>query len=376
MRTAIKELVDFVYAVTSRSLEVPRELYFLLDTFLDNHGVSRNYIVFVSDDMAVTAFEHILQINHMEYWFPKVYQKFKDTKFYFVHVVSDFVKREASLDWPLVLHEMAHIVCYEKNTYSKYFPKMSILECLQAVNEQTFPAKAQKKLYISEYLADLLTTKAVGALYGWRFLEMYGTYHDILDPGRSHPPPGRRILKMLYLVRDRLGVTKSAKFLKNELELRTEEWKSIPRKMPHDLKVDSDVSRIWKEADTYSLYALTYSQVTESLKEGPWFKLLKEKMKKNQKTRVNSVAFLKEAQQALLNGVPIIVEPFTLYYILTLDFSDIRPLRPILTPVTQDERKHALRIKELMADAIRLYSVEKEFLKLKTAYEKAVPQST
>jgi hypothetical protein len=367
MRTVIKQLVDFMYAVTSRSAEVPRELYFLLDTFLENHHVIGNYVLFVEDDMAVTAFEHILQINYMDQWFPIFFKKMKDAKFYFVHVVSDFITRAASLEWPLVLHEMAHIVCYERGLYSQYYIGMSILECLQAVNDKNFPVEAQKKLYISEYIADLLTTKAVGALYGWRFLEMYGTYHDILDPGLSHPPPGKRVRKMVILVRKGLQMPKSAKFLGKELRSRTTEWQAIPRKTVHELKVDSTLNRVWKIADKFSNYALTSSRVTQSLQEGFWYGSLESEHQKIRKSQIGTETFLKETQTDFLKGIPMIVEPFVLYYLLTLDFSDTTPLTPILKPTTELEITHAQRIKELVTDTIRLYSVAKAFVSLKNA---------
>lgn len=372
MRNLIKELIDFLYLVVSRSERVPRELYFLLDAFLDNYSVSTRYVLFVSDEMAVTTFEHILELNNMKNWFPLFFQKIGDKKFYFVQVISDFVDREASLDWPIVLHEMSHIVCYEKNTYVKYLPKISILEALRTIHELRLPRKTQKKLYVSEYLADLLTTRAIGTVYGWRFLENYGTYHDILDPGRAHPAPGKRVSKILTEIRKQLKMPESAKFLSKEFEPKKREWETIPRRVAPDLNVDPILREILKEARTYSNYLLTHQQIKQSLLKSPWFHLLEEKAPKRNEVEKDIRKFLLELQEDLLRGIPLIVEPFVLYYIFTLDFSTYDKLLPILEPQDEEQEKHAQRIKELIADCIRLYSVQKRFLTLKT--DKIIPK--
>jgi len=365
MRSLIKELIDFMYLVVSRSERVPRELYFLLDAFLENYNVSTRYVLFVSDEMAVTTFEHILELNNMKNWFPLFYRKIGNKRYYFVQVISDFVEREASLDWPIVLHEMSHIVCYEKNTYSKYLPRTSILEALRTIHELRLPRRAQRKLYVSEYLADLLTTRNIGTFYGWRFLENYGTYHDILDPGRTHPAPGKRVNKILTETRRQLKMPKSANFLNKEFEPRKREWETIPRRVTPDLNVDPILRKILKEARKYSNYLLTHQQIKQSLLKSPWFQLLEETPKRKE-IETNIWEFLVNLQEDLLQGIPLILEPFVLYYIFTLDFSTYHKLLPILEPQGEEQEKHAQRIKELIADCIRLYSVQRRFLALKT----------
>jgi hypothetical protein len=372
MRNLIKELIDFMYLVVSRSERVPRELYYLLDTFLENHDVSTRYVLFVWDEMAVTTFEHILELNNMRNWFPIFFQKIDDKRFYFVQVISDFVEREASLDWPIVLHEMSHIVCYEKNTYSKYLPKTSILEALRTIHELRLPRQAQKKLYVSEYLADLLTTRAIGTVYGWRFLENYGTYHDILDPGRTHPAPGKRVKKILTEIRRQLKMPESANFLNKQFEPRKKEWETIPRRVAPELNVDPILRRILKEARKYSNYLLTYQQIKQSLLTSPWFQQLEEKAPKRNEVETDIQKFLVDLQEDLLKGIPLVLEPFVLYYIFTLDFTTYHKLLPILEPQGEEQEKHAQRIKELIADCIRLYYVQRQFLTLKT--DKIVPK--
>lgn len=366
MRNSIKELIDFMYLVVSRSERIPRELYFLLDSFLENYNVSKRYVLFVSDEMAVKTFEHVLELNDMKNWFPLFFQKIENERFYFVQVISDFVKRETSLDWPVVLHEMSHIVCYEKHTYSKYLAKISILEALRTVHELRLPRRAQKKLYVSEYLADLLTTRTIGAVYGWRFLENYGTYYDILDPGRSHPAPGKRMNKILTEIRRQLKMPESANFLNKEFEPRKREWETIPRRVAPDLNVDPILRNILKEARKYSDYLLTHQQIKQGLLQNRWFQLLEEKAPKRNEVETDIRKFLVDLQEDLIEGIPLIVEPFVLYYIFTLDFSTYHKLLPILEPQGEEQEKHAQRIKELIADCIRLYSVQKGFLTLKT----------
>jgi len=368
MRNLIKDLVDFMYSVVSQSETVPRELYFLLDAFLESHDISEDsYILFVSDEMAVTAFEHVLKLSHMEQWFPIFFQKIGNKRFYFVHVVSDFIGREASLNWPIVLHEMAHVVCYEKNTYTKYLPSVDILEALRSVPEPIFPIKYQKKLYISEYLADLLTTRVIGAVYGWRFLEIYGTYYDILEPSRAHPSPGKRLDKIFREVRKELQMPKSANFLLKEFEPKKKEWETIPKKTDFDLNVDPILRQILKEARKYTKQLLTPQQIKQSILNSPWFQLLEHNAAERKNVERNLKRFLANLQEDLIEGIPLVLDPFVLYYIFTLDFSTFDKLLPILEPQDEKQEEHARRIKELIADCIRLYAVQKRFLALRSA---------
>lgn len=359
LRTVIKNLVDFLYVIASHSEKVPRELYYLIDAFLVQHNVpTDNYVVSVSDEMAVTGFKHVLELNNMDIWFPSFWEKMKDVRFYFIHVLSDFVGKDSSLNWPIVLHEGAHIVCYEKGIDLKYLPKISILEALKATQKTVIPRKAQKKLYVSEYLADLLVTRCIGAIYGWRFLEMYGSYGDILAPGRSHPPPDRRILKISREIRNELLVFRSAAFLRKELRLRTKEWAARPTTRVPYVDVNYILRGLLGEARGYNRHALTYHQVKRGIFNSRWYQVLKENEVNMMKfTKKSLDKFLASLQEKLIEGVPIIVDPFVLYFIFTLDFAHPEKFMHIVESKDEQDR----RVRELIADCIRLQAVQEQF---------------
>jgi len=359
-RIVIKDLVDFFYVVASNSQNIPRELYYLVDAFLARHKVSTDrYIVFISDEMAVHVFRHILELLDMPSWFPFFWNKMKNVNFYFINILSDLSRREAALNWPIVLHEAAHIVCYEREAYQLYLPKTSIFEALKLAQEEIIPKKAQKKLYVAEYLADLLVTRCAGAIYGWRFLEMYGTYGDILAPGKGHPPPDKRLLMMAREIQNELSTPKSAYFLRKELRIRTKEWPTRPTTNVRLVNVNYILKKVIPFVRKYNPHILTPSQIKKSILESSWFRVLKEYGVKKISFKSKSFQkFLISLQEKLIEGAPIIVDPFTLYYIFTLEFANPKKFMRIV----ESRDKRDKRIRELIADCIRLHAVEKQFL--------------
>ena len=115
----------------------------------------KNYIIFVSDEIAMFSFLDILKSYGFDYWFPNFWEKMREKNIYFVQIVSEYNDPSSSLDWPIILHEMAHIVCDQKEIDRKFIPEMTVLEALQTVyhasERQGIPdaivIQAKKKLY-------------------------------------------------------------------------------------------------------------------------------------------------------------------------------------------------------------------------------------
>lgn len=356
----IKCLFDFMYRALLHSSDVPRELYYLSDIFLEFCNVPKEYIIFVSDDIAMLSFHDVLKAFGFD---PEFWRKLYEKEFYFVLILPEFSKRDASLDWPIVLHEIAHIICDKKGASEKYLPFMSVPEALSIVYEadrQHYPELlvlfAKKKLYVNEHLADLLVTQCFGAIYGWRFLEKFFSIRNVFEPGRSHPSPNQRLQKISFEVKTKLKMPDSSQFLDLELHSWTDEIKTYNR-TDQEINVDDILESVLNEIYSYSQFTLTYEQVERCIHESSWFQTIK-KTKVYEKLDKNLDDFLQELQDQLLKGIPIVVCPPVLYFILTLDFSNIHKIKEL----DHSAKEETKLIKEMIADCIRLYAVRHKFL--------------
>ena len=217
------------------------------------------------------------------------------------------------------------------------------------------------KRYIAEHLADILVTRCVGAVYGWRFLETYTTLNKIFEPTIDHPSEHRRIRLMASEIRNQLQMPRDAKFLVSKLPKKDEEHL---KKASSVVGFRSILEDALKEVRTYSRFALTKDQIKRSIEMGPWSRVL------SLFERSISLESLDKLQDDLLRGKPIIVEPPVLYYIVTFNFPKVEV---ILEPKTEKDKKRSRKIKELMTDCIRLYVVQDQFL---TNVEPLVPASS
>lgn len=365
LRFRIKRLFDVLYVALSNSFEIPRELYFLSDIFLNYHEVATDYIIFVSDEIAMFSFIDALESIGFREWYPEFWNIMHNKKFYFVQIVPEFKKEGASLDWPIILHEIAHVICYHMGTIQMYFPELPLRSALEIAYSYS-PERpiipyflfilAQKKLYITEHLADLMVTRCFGALYGWRLIKEYVSLKDIFEPGRSHPSPEKRLQKIISEVKDELQMPDCAQFLSQELEIFTEELITHPENRVPEIDVDSVLSSVLGEVRNYSKYVFTYTEVEKSIRSSTWFQLLKRRRKTREKLSSNQFGqFLKQLQDDLLQGIPIVVDPPTLYFLATLDFSNPEKISKL------DDIK-AERIRQLIADTIRLYAIKHRYV--------------
>ncbi|KPV62922.1 MAG: hypothetical protein AOA66_1112 [Candidatus Bathyarchaeota archaeon BA2] len=361
----IKTLFDVMYRALLHSSDVPQELYFLSDTFLNLCEVPKDYIIFVSDEIAMFSFHDVLESIGFD---PEFWSKMYERQFYFVQTVPEFNKKDTSLDWPIILHEMAHIVCDKKGTSKRYLAQLSIRDALYIVysaerHPEFLVVLARRKLYVNEHLADLLVTRCFAAIYGWRFLKRYVSLRDVFEPGRSHPSPSHRLQKISSEVNTKLKMPNSSRFLDQELQSWTREVASQVEGGVPDINVDDILTNVLDEVYNYSQYMLTYEQVERSIRASAWFQMLKGNEKVEEKLNKNLDQFLQQLQDQLLKGIPIVIDPPSLYFIATLDFSNIQKISELDNPT-----KEAIR--EMIADCIRLYAVQHRFL------TEVLPQTT
>jgi len=358
----VKCLFDFMYRTLLHSSDVPRELYYLSDIFLDFCNVPKDYIIFVSDDIAMLSYHDVLRACGFD---PEFWGKLYGKEFYFVLILPEFSKRDASIDWTIILHEMAHIICDKKGANERYLPFISVSDALLIVRDadrQIYPDQlillAKKKLYVNEHLADLLVTQCFGAIYGWRFLERFFSIRNVFEPGKSHPSPSKRLQKISHEIKNKLKMRSSAKFLDCALHSLLEEIESPSGTVNQEVNVDDILESILDEVYGYSQFTLTFKQVKLCLLKSSWFQVVK-RNKSYESLNKNIKNLLRELQNQLLKGIPIIVCPPVLYFILTLDFSNITKIKELDNPAKEE----AKLIKEMIADCIRLYAVQQRFLR-------------
>ena len=372
LRYKIKRLFDIMYGFLINSLEVPRELFYLSDLFLDYHKVKTRYIISISDEIALWTFSNLLRELGFQETFPEFWKDMKNVPFYVVQVVSEVADENMSLDWPIVMHELAHMICTEKNTENEYFNKISILEALRTIGAVRYGIEfpigrlvelATKKLYCAEFIADIIVTRCFGAFYGWRFLKGWFSFKDIFETDRYHPPSDKRLEKIALEVENGLGITEDAEFLKKEIakyKTHSEVLEEYGRLNDPEINgvlsdVDSVLMKIFPKIRKYSNFNLSSETIEQVIQDSPWMRMVKKKEKNdNKKKIVDSVAFLK-LRDEFLKGIPIILDPPVLYYIISRNFSDSKKLKEL-------DLEDAELIRTLLADSIRLYAVQRQYL--------------
>jgi len=376
-RSPIKRLFDFFYRLLATSQKVPRELYYLSDTFLESQGQPAHYIISISEEIAMLPFSYIISYFGFDITYPEFWAEAKDKRFYFVQVVPELADREASLNWPIIIHEMAHIIWFERMIKGdKYFPSISVYHALKTIEsldkgelgpDEPIVELATQKLYAAEILADFLVARYFGAIFGWRFLVEYVDLRDLFEPDRTHPYPDVRVLKVSNEVRDQLGMSECAKFLEQEIKTYQRKVSRRVKKRGSKLDLSRVLSTVDKELQTLiaetrkdKRNALTYEKIKQALRDSPWFRTPESRAEIERKLQdKNFYQFLKQLHKDIIGGKPIVVEPSVVYFLLTLDFSAVNEI-----PV--GKTLHERRILELVADLIRLYAVQRRVSKSKS----------
>ena len=361
------------------SSDIPRELYFLSDLFLEYNKCNAKYLICVSEEIATLPLSYILRQLGLDEVCPIFWNSIKNREFYFVQVTPGLKSTKSSEDWPIMLHEFAHIICCEQKIEDRYFPAVSVYDALQVMEllyTRRLPPNAPlvetstKKLYAAEYLADFLVTRCFGATFGWRFVEEYVDLRDIFEPDRTHPPPDRRLEKIASEVGTELNMPDFSELLRSKIEIMIGEFKSLVDERIIQLDVDailkdvdSALKNVLKEIRKRYEYSLTPEKIRENIRESQWFQVLS-KMQDRRKieTQIDKHRlpnFLKELGRNFRKGTPIIVDPPTLYFIFMSEFATPTTSKRVLASKREIERRELLN--ELIADSIRLFAVQRLF---------------
>src|SRR6266581_799353 len=177
LRSILTAVYNFLYITTFKNMtSVPRERYYLTDSFLEKCSLSPTYVLSLGEQIEVTDFRWFLQKLQVETVYPEFWELIKNQKFYLVKFTRRLAYRGRSIDWPLIIHEMGHIVDLDKGIVKKVVPNFDYYTAFQILRRQDDPLLkeqypiAQKVAKLSEYVADFLSTQYVAGAFGWRFL--------------------------------------------------------------------------------------------------------------------------------------------------------------------------------------------------------------
>ncbi len=373
-RSRIKRLFDVFYGFLVNSEKVPRELYFLSDTFLESHEEPTDYVICISEEIAMLPFTHVILHLGLHVIYPEFWNEVKDKKFYFVQILPELADKKASLNWPIVIHEIAHIVCFQRRYDDRYFSLIPVFLALKVIEsldkrelkpEEPVVELATEKLYATEILADLLVARYFGVIFGWRFLTEYVDLQDLFEPDRMHPYPDVRVQRVANEAKEHLGMPQSAKLLEQELEsyrkrvVRRVSARSSRSDLEKALKnVDKELATLLVEIRKDKKSALTFDRMKQGVRESSWFNIQGARARAEIEKKLNGTnfqAFLKQLHEDIMVGKPIVVDPPFVYFIATLGFSE----GDLPDPNTRQGRY----VLELIADLVRLHAVQKRVLK-------------
>jgi hypothetical protein len=380
-RSMMGRLAQRLYDITANSLDIPYELYSICDNFLDYYKVQPQYIIYVSDEIALTPFSFILQDIKFEeeYFFKEFWNQISQEEFYFVQIVSDLAKMDSSIDWPVVLHEIGHMICSELGFDDRYFKGTSVYDALMTMlgsfKNVPFPRKvgvpiAAKKLYGSEFLADYLVTRCYGPTFGWRFARRWVNFRDIYEPSRSvetHPEPEARLKSIINEVKTNLGMPEAAAFLEKEsAACIVGESDKKENKVSLDLEtlkndVEKAIAPVKVGLSKHPKFVLTPQRINESIATSMWSNMVATREGTGRRAVSITQELVKRLADDLLKGKPIVVDPPVIYYLLISEcMHSSRKLRKI-----EEKTDDARMLREFIADLVRLYYDQSQFKKIR-----------
>jgi len=375
----IRKLAERLNDVAVNSLDIPHELYFLCDDFIECYDAKPRYIISISDEIALTPFNFLLQnIGKFEeeYFFKEFWDVISKERFYIVQIVSGLAGRASALDWPVILHEIAHMICSENGIDNKYFPGTSIYDALITMKtlqekklQPTSPGVklAAKKLHASEFLADYLATRCYGPTFGWRFARKWVDLRSVFERSHAletHPEPSRRLDNIVNEVRTNLRMPLVADFLEKEAatlrdrsQIGAQETK--PRGITDDIvkDVEEAITNIKNGISKHSKFILTEEMVEKSISRSMWFELTRGRKGVQEKLTSRD---LRKIRKGISMGKPMIVDPPVIYYLIVLNsMSSSKELQRI-----EAKTENARMFREFVADMVRLYHVQRGFLQM------------
>jgi len=192
---------------------VPREIYYALDWFLRHCPTGSEeirYICTPGPELSMSEFNEILASFQVANIYPELDTALKGKRFYFIFLPHEFCSRDASLMWPLIFHEMGHVVDYQFGKTRAIHPSIAVSYAeLKSLANNNY-TKAIEKLWAQEFTSDYLATLIAGPCFIWQFFRDYSRIGSIMESSRSHPAHKSRIMNIVGLLREQ-GLTEAAR---------------------------------------------------------------------------------------------------------------------------------------------------------------------
>jgi hypothetical protein len=106
------------------------------------------------------------------------------------------------------------------------------------------------------------------------------------------------------------------------------------------------------------IFYITKENIIKAISNTLWYKLFKEE---DINLKFNKIT--KQLHNSILNGIPIIIDPPVLYYLITLEFEDVIEMDKILSAKEPEKKKTSKLLKEMITDIIRLFYIQNYYSK-------------
>ncbi len=351
LRSILTAVYNFLYITTFKNMtSVPRELYYLTDSFLEKCSLSPTYVLSLGEQIEVTDFRWFLQKLQVETVYPEFWLAY----------------RGRSIDWPLIIHEMGHIVDLDKGIVKKVVPNFDYYTAFQILRRQDDPLLkeqypiAQKVAKLSEYVADFLSTQYVAGAFGWRFLSEYLTVKGIFEEPLTHPDLNKRIAEMIDQI-NKLDLPEVAKIIEQTLETTL---KDAGKKRVAYQREFPELDRVFDESRKLMGSASTREEIR---------RILHSRLKGSLAGSIDTdlPKLLTKLQESFFQGRPLVVEPSVLFliYMYGLEKPNAEQKRQETFGMYGKRLKKSGSefeelIQELLADCIKLYEVHKSYVAL------------
>jgi hypothetical protein len=367
LKSMIGAVYNLLYITIFKNMTgVPRELYYFTDTFLEDCSISANYVLCLGEQIQVTDFRWFLLSHQFDIKYPEFWSLVKDHRFYFVQFVRKLADPNRSLDWPLLIHEIAHIVDMSKGIVAHtvsdldYYRAYQVLRHKDLYSDERY-ALARKVSRVGEYLADYLATRYLAGAFPWRFVREYLTIARIFEEPRTHPDFDKRVEEMIALIKDELDLPEISKAIEEEFLVWLKD-SGKTREVPHQREY-AELDQVFKSAGG----SMRFSATKEALKAA-----LKRKLHGTlgDKLEQDLPSVLVALQKDFMRGRPIIVHPavtFLIYMYGLRGANGGNGREESLAAIAKEFKLTLVQFEELMqellADCVKLNAVYERYSK-------------
>jgi len=306
LKSMIGAVYNLLYITIFKNMTgVPRELYYFTDTFLEDCSLSANYVLCLGEQIQVTDFRWFLLSHQFDLKYPEFWGLVKGHRFYFVQFVRKLADRNRSLDWPLIIHEIAHIVDMSNGIVSHtisdsdYYKAYQVLRHKDLYSEGQY-ALAKKVSRIGEYVADYLATRYLAGAFPWRFVREYLTIARIFEEPKTHPDFDKRVEEMIELIKEGLNLPEISGAIEAEFLIWLKD-SGKSRTLPHEREY-AELDEVFKYAGSSMRFSATKQAIRDALKR-------KLRGTLGERLDENLGGVLADLQKDFLRGRPIIVHP-------------------------------------------------------------------